>query len=502
MNSKFKYCKESIENKKVALYLNSPINSPALELHTAQILDLKSRNNDVHVYYCNRDLESCTINPFKRKLICSYCIYRAKSILDYVGEDAKNLDISKTKQISNEVDDLIQLGVMSSFATSLKVQSKEELNKVWLKAYDNMHSSGRKLFTFMNNEIEKEKFDYVFMFNGRFGCVKPVLEATKDSSAGYGVYDIKKSIHEVTFVNELLHSNKGNVRKAIYGYLKNKNEAKKIAKKFYGKKVINEDTGEPIYTKNQARGTLPSILENNISDKKVITIYPTTDDEYKFIGKEWDGIVPDDQVHEIALLAENLPEDEYIIIVKMHPNQINTPENTLERYLNLQKKNKNLFVEHPNAKSDTYALMHKSDIVITFASTIGPEACYAGKVVILIGTTNYSKLNIGYITYNGKNCAELINKGSLKPKPIKGSIIWGNYLSEYKDNLPAFEKVDNGIFLVNGLKIGNSSFKRLIQLPSKLLDEINKPGFKFDKAFLKKGIWILLNTIKGKWAVK
>lgn len=492
--------KNDVKNMNVAVYLNTPSWSPFTELHTAVIHDLLSRNNKVTVYILGRSFKSPTWNPFNSWAIHNFSLFRIKSMLEGVDVRVRNIDL---KDVSDEVSDTtsnsLEIGVMSSIASATKAQHRDQLNNTWKKVHKNMWQSARKLYNYFKKEIETEKYDYVFMSNGRFGCVKPLLQIARDLDIGYGLYDVKKSLHEIVFVNELLHSIEGNCRKAFEFYETNPEKAKEVAKVFYGKKIRQEETGDPVYTEDQVKGQLPEYLKN--ADKEVVVVYPTTDDEYKFIGKEWDGYVPDDQVDEIADLAEHLPEDKYLIVVKMHPNQANSAGNVLGRYLDLAKRYKHVRVEHPLATSDTYAILAKSKYVVVFASTIGVEACYAGKPSILIGDTNWVHMDVAHRTKSGKEAADLI-LNNIGPKPIKGAIIWAYYLSDYKDELKGYERVANGDYLFNGRRIGKSTFHRILQLPAKLRIEISKPGFKFNLAFMIKIKDVAFNIIKGKWAVK
>ena len=497
-------CKDEIKNSNIALYMNYPLGSPPLELHISMILDLLERNNKITVYLCNSSLNACEANPFNRKSICQYCKFRVQEGLKFINENIiiRNINLKNVsdKIPNQQIIDSLELGVMSSFASMVKAQNKEQLTEKWKMVYDTMFSDAKKLFNFFIKEIETNNYEYLFFFNGRFADVKPALEAAIFKNINYGIYEVKKSLHELVCINELIHSIEANTRRAFRAFLDDPAKARVEAKKFFTKKENNEDTGDLVYTKEQERGLLPEAIIN--TDKKVVAVYPTTDDEYKFIGKEWDGYVPEDQVEEIKKLAKSLNKDEYIIVVKMHPNQAHTAENILDRYLSLEKKYSHLIVEPPLSKKDTYALMHRADYIINFASTIGVEACYARKVVIQIGDTTFSRMRIAYIVKSGDEAAHLISKGNLKPKPIRGAIIWGNYLANYNDGLKVFKRVTNGVYTVNGKKIPDSRLLRILQLPAKFEIEKSKPGFKFDASFVLKSFHILKNIIKNRWEVK
>ena len=490
--------KEEIFDRNVAVYFNMASASPPIELHSSVIRDLLKRGNKITVYACDRSFKSPMDNLFNRKSIYRFTKFRIEDAVKNLNIRLKTINLEKqTTEMTDKTSAALEMGVMSSFASLFKVQSRNELSKKSQRAYDNMLGSAKKLYNYFAEEIRKEKYDFVFMFNGRFGDVRPVLEATRDSNIGFGLHEMKRGINEIVFINELVHSIEGNTRRAISFYEKDKEAAEINARKFFKNKVENKSTGDTIFTKDQEKGSLPEAIVN--TTKKIIAIYPTTDDEYKFIGKEWEGHVPEDQVNEIEELVTSLSPEDYIVVVKMHPNQFNTAKNTLERYFDLAKKYSHVIVEGPLSKKDTYALMNKADIIVTFASTVGVEACYAGKPVVLIGDTNWGEMNIAHKVYSGGEAGTLIKNG-VEPKPILGAIIWGNYMLSYKDELSEFKIVGEGNYLVSGKKIGKSTWRRIWQLPAKLEINMNKPGFKFKTTISKIGSTII-NIVRGNWAM-
>lgn len=488
--------KEEIAGRNVAIYLNLASVSFFIELHAAMVRDLLSRGNKVTAYLCDESFRSPMDNPFNRNFLNRYRMFRGKDAVRGLDIKLKIIDLNgASDKVSEKTAAALEIGTMSSFASMLKAQNKEELPPKWLRAYYNMFASAKKLYNYFVTEIKNEHYDFIFMLNGRFGCTRPALEAARDSNIGFGLYENNASINEIVFVNELIHSIEGNTRKAHAFYELDKTLAEKRAEDYFIKKTQNKYTGEKIYTKQQQRGSLPGAIEH--TQKKIIAVYPTTEDEFKFIGKEWDGRVVESQVDEIDKLAEYLSPDKYILVVKMHPNQVFTAENTIEKYVRLTKKYPHVIVEKPLSKKDTYALMRRADVIVTFASTIGIEASYAGKPVILIGDTKWGNMDIAHKVYSAEEAAKLIEDG-IGPKAILGAIIWGNYISTYKDRLPAFRIEGKGDYLVDGRRIGRSAMRRVLQLPAKLEIYLNSPGFYFNKLFFKKIFFTLGQIIKRK----
>ena len=115
------------------------------------------------------------------------------------------------------------------------------------------------------------------------------------------------------------------------------------------------------YTKNQKTNYLEtSILEKN---KPIISIFTSSDDEYRFIGSDWAkyGIV--DQIDSIKTLVNSDLKNNYDFIVKMHPNQNNIHKSIKKKYKSLSKY---VTIILPESKSDTYELIKRSDIIVNF----------------------------------------------------------------------------------------------------------------------------------------
>lgn len=491
---------EEVKGMSVGVYINMALMSPPLELHCAHIIDLMSRGNKVKAYICEGALGACTANPFGRQSICNFCAHRSKQIVKKTGVASEiiRLDSARNDLLSEEAEEEFDIGVMSSLASMTRAQSHLELSPKWAQARSAMLSGASRLYSFFCEKIRKDKPDIMYMFNGRFGCVRPARMAASENRIGYAVYDVKKSLHEVVFLNESLHSISANTRKAVLHYEKFPEQCEEQARAFFGKKISGNETGDKIYTADQEKGALPNIIDKR---KKLIVVYTSSDDEYRYIGGEWDGDIPEDQVDEIRGLARGLDWEKYQMVIRMHPNQAMTPSDTRKRYIELSDEFKGIHVEAPDSRVDTYALLRVLDICVTFCSTIGVEACYARKPVVLIGSSPYERMDVGITVPSGEAASCIINEG-IEPRPIKGAIIWGAYLSNYKDPLPAYSRVNNGNYLVNGEKIGNSRLLRILQLPAKLEIERNKPGFKWNWHLLNRVIDVVGNVARGTWAVK
>ncbi|MDB4052636.1 hypothetical protein N9499_01520 [Octadecabacter sp.] len=444
-----------LKNSRVGVFLNYVAASPAPELFASAIDVLIANQNTVLVYYCDEELNGCSYNPIKSKSLCLACKGNVKHMQDLFKSvrfipiklrSASSLD----DQIAMDLSDF-SLAAMSSVASLTKAVDEGQLNTYWTRKLSDFKRNSIQLYHYFTCQIGKEKLESLLCFNGRFFDAKPVVNAAISADINFAIVEVKKSTHPIAFVNELIHSIEANCTRAEENYNDNPQLATDLARTFFEKKIRQEQTGDPVYTRNQKKGLAPPYLKDN--DKKIIVVYPTTDDEYKFIGDEWDGTVPSSQTTEISALCAQLPE--CLIIIKMHPNQKHMPHQALKDYYDLGARYKNCIVERPTSKYDTYELLRAADIVINFASTIGVEAAYFGKSVINIGDTNFSGMKIAPVCISGAEAADMISSQTIPPPNRLGAIKWGSYLLAYKSPLHKF-KYSNGNYFFDGAKFPNA----------------------------------------------
>ena len=98
------------------------------------------------------------------------------------------------------------------------------------------------------------------------------------------------------------------------------------------------------------------------------------------------------------------------IIIKWHPNHIQSSVNEMHRIKNFIKKNNHIKHYSYHENISIYDLMNISDNVITFGSTTGVEYSYMkSKKVILIGPSYYEDLSFAKRCKNMKQLIFSIN---------------------------------------------------------------------------------------------
>ena len=267
----------------------------------------------------------------------------------------------------------------------------------------------------------------------------------------------------------MFHSIEFEKNNSIKTYLQNFKESQKLASDYMHKKQNRIDMNhDRTYTSHQVEGYLNEKI--NFNDRKLISIFTSSDDEYRFIGIDWleFGIV--DQIDSIKKLAENL-SDNYNMVVKMHPNQTNVHESVKKKY---QELSKHILIIQPDDKSDTYELIKKSDIIVNFCSSIGIEANYLRKPVVQIGASRTMKLpSVNYVP-NAKTAINMIRNKTYKHMPIRSSIIHFTYAMKSRFDVESYKYIRDGEVTYADISLKAPFLLRLLAVPSKAIFNLEK----------------------------
>jgi hypothetical protein len=169
-------------------------------------------------------------------------------------------------------------------------------------------------------------------------------------------------------------------------------DKKEIGTTFYNNRIKRVEDAWYSFTKEQQEGRLPESFKNN-EGKKVVTIFNSSLDEYE--GLEGFGPYFYSNDNEgIKQICESLESHSTIkLYLRVHPN-LRGLDNSQNKFLREKISNlKSVEVISAEDSVDTYELIKQSDIVIVFGSTVGAEAAFAGKKVILLGKAAYENLN-------------------------------------------------------------------------------------------------------------
>jgi hypothetical protein len=284
-----------------------------------------------------------------------------------------------------------------SVASSL-ISSKKDSNPSILKNYSLIVKMLRSSIQVYENTVDilsSEKIDLVYIFNGRFCNQKAIMRACESLNINFLIHE-RGANKNLFYRRPFMPHNKNMIQNEMlenWENIEDKNQAKQIAIKWFEDRRKGIDTDWYSYSKMQEKNLVPSFKNG----KKVISYFHSSDDEYAAIGDlfKWKGWK--DQYDAVLNLIKVVDSYSNLhLIIRLHPHMAKKSYLENFKWQSLTQFSSKIEIILPKSKIDSYALVEKSDIVISSGSKIGIEAVYLKKPSILLGPSPYDNLQLTY----------------------------------------------------------------------------------------------------------
>ena len=408
--------------------------TPHLETELEIMERLLKQGNTIYWIVCQGDFQVCFNNPKHKEMDCKVCYSRVNKGIEVLRKNVlnnANLHILKYNEFLKLKD-----FKKADFTNNFTFSQFKDLKAYYYKSYDCGMATASSLVSFTRNHepnlsehqdfinrglhtgaylyetfhliVDKINPDLVVLFNGRFIENRPLLRVCQQKNIDYATHERGGKINKFLFrINSIPHSIK-TISAEMESFWENAgNDRNEIGSTFYNNRIKRVEDAWYSFTKEQQEGRLPESFNNN-DGKKVVTIFNSSLDEYE--GLEGFGPYFYSNDNEgIKQICESL--ETYLNIklyLRVHPN-LKGLDNSQNKFLE-EKISKFTSIEIIAAEDsvDTYALINKSDIIIVFGSTVGAEAAFAGKKVILLGRAAYENLNCLIIPKNHEEVMSIL----------------------------------------------------------------------------------------------
>jgi hypothetical protein len=277
-----------------------------------------------------------------------------------------------------------------------------------------------------------EKIHQLIVFNGRWDYYRAAFRAAQAVGVPVLVYEnLRSGGYIELFENSFPHVIKAKQTnyETFWNSVSDLSYKKQRAAEFFQRKRNGEVVVDRAYTQHQKRNFIPPEIDLS---KKLIVLFNSSDDEIAAIGgDEYANPFFTDQAEGIQYIVDfvgrKIPE--VSLVIRMHPNLKGIEFNYLAPIYGLQGKYSNVFVLAPEHPVDSYALLDQAWKVITFGSSIGMEANYWRKPVILLAKSFYYYAGLAYVPETKSHIPGLLIQ-ELQPKPVENSERIAFYLME------------------------------------------------------------------------
>ena len=158
-------------------------------------------------------------------------------------------------------------------------------------------------------------------------------------------------------------------------------------------------------------------------DKKIVVYFSSSGDEIIELELNWDAYFGG-QENALRLLSKICSEDpDTFLVVRSHPHKRHKPANDVREWLAaVEEANPDIHL-NPHSDVDSYALMRQADVVVTYGSTSGIEAAFAGKPVAVMGPSAYNILGAASAVTNEDELRSVIVRPPAR-KLARRCLLW------------------------------------------------------------------------------
>lgn len=405
----------AISNNILVSFAPFAIWSPHFETEVEIIQNHIDNGGKSIVLSCNGDLKICEPNPTHKLAICAICKSRFRSGMRWLKSDMVSyrpfymltkeqkltvdalasriwFDVNEVRSFKIDAAD-IGLSAMSSLITFLREPYPDIF--VYHELVNKHIVNAATVYFSIKNQLISSSANSLSIFNGRFSSLRPALRAAQALKIYCLVHERASNIDKYSiFENTYPHNLKAIKKQMDETYLNSTlqdDEKCELGLSWFEERRKGLDQAWPSLTKHQT----PKLLPDGFTlDTINIVIFISSDDEY-MACEEWDNPYYMNQNKAIEELMKDIGCDGRIkIFLRVHPilKSINNSQTVGINELALKYKTLNIIPAESLVHS--YSLIDAADVIITYGSTVGIEAAYAGKISILIGRALYEDLSV------------------------------------------------------------------------------------------------------------
>lgn len=445
------------QKRKVAIFKSEIFWTPHLGTGLELIQRHLDAGDEIISFVCNAFFQYCDQNLNGSSERCSICVKKRTKGISLLNAKIREISIQYPKKEYNYLNANMTLSaamkithhyfdVGVAVASSLISRKRDAYLSVKenFQLFNILINNAAGLYDFFLEQLQIEKPDLVYIFNGRFEYDRALLRACEKLNIKYYIYDGAGSVDKYMLIeNAMIHDIKDFHERVMATWDKSQlleEEKHKKSEAFFLERRYGSQKSRHYFVKNQESELLPSNWNN---EKVNIPIFLSSEDEFAAIGDQWKMTLYQDQLDGLKQLINSLDEKSHNIrfYIRIHPNSNNTNPGFIKSVFELQSD----WVEviAPNSPISTYKLMLSSPKIITFGSTVGIEASYWGIPSINLGKSFYMHMGVTHTPNNHEEAVQMILNKTLPSISNKNIYKYGFHNMEFGEIYRYYQPKNN-----------------------------------------------------------
>ncbi len=416
------------------------------------------QGDQVTWFGCDRDLETCEINPDHGGKLCAQCVGRRNAGFELLSG---RVEYERHTRYLTHEDRARIAGLPTAFRDALELKALEldgfdlgyaTLSSVVWVARDadvDLSSASPYLARFlrsaagvylaMRRYLAEHPVDRVYVFNGRISAMRGMLRAAQERDIPVFVHErgsvpTKYSLtpnampHEIQAITQRIDAAWGSEQPEL-------EEKQRLAAAWYEGRAKGRVDQWYAFTDKQQAGSLPPDWD---ATRHNVALYPSSEHEFAAIGKEWQSPLFEVPTEGVARIAESVSRAGRVhLTIRMHPNPEGMGNTSAARLLSIDLPH--VTVVPAESSVCSYALLQAADKVVVTSSTVGIEATFWGKPAIQAGRSLYSNLGATHQPTTYEALLEAIHDTSLAPVEREPALRYGYYQAIFGEPFQHFE---------------------------------------------------------------
>lgn len=320
--------------------------------------------------------------------------HRLEQVLS--GYDATYLRIedylNEADSLTPEQDEELQIAVQSALITYFRTDAPNRKKSRVSKIARGIERDGRLTLGAVKRVISAFDISKVYLPNGRFPGQAMATVAARESGIPTIHYE-KGETANGAYIQPYSPQDRFDSQEAVKTVLKglSDSEVAATAQQWLNMRSPSEESRNEFSA--QWPTELPEEINKALAGKKVIGFFTSSQDEFQFLGPEWQRHSWDSQYEAYDLVLNTLKDEDFVAYLRVHPNLATKAHECFLREKAgiewLQERHPNLYVIWHDQPVNTYLLLDKSERVFVWDSTVGLEANVRGIPVWTAATARY-----------------------------------------------------------------------------------------------------------------
>ncbi len=237
--------------------------------------------------------------------------------------------------------------------------------------------------------INRKRITSLAVFNGRFLHDRAAAAAAQTAGIPVLNYDLGGLQTNFDLTIDDTHDWDALQRRMLSLYDRwDPAERDELGSSWFLDRTEHRDPLNSLFVEAQKIGSMVDLPEH----KKVVVYFSSSGDEISELDLDWNDFFGG-QENALNLISKICTEDpNTYFVVRSHPHKRHKPSHDVSEWMKtVEQAQPDLHLD-PHSDVDSYSLMRKADLVITYGSTSGIEAAFAGKPVIVMGPSAYNIL--------------------------------------------------------------------------------------------------------------